>query len=325
LFTFGAALTGRYDLPMDERTGGLDTITRDGAQVTWQFTDRGRTLSFAGEVAGGTLTTTATLNGASVPVTLVRLGDGGDTAGVLGWYAVDHEHLIAIFRAGDQVMYRDWLTGRMSPLLPIAEDTYVGGPAWQVPAPVETTITFTRTNGTVTGLLFSQAGQPALSAARARLYTTTEGRYANGDVTWPARCSRPNSPARRPSAVPGHHAARLEPGRRRDTYRWLAAEWLAYYGLASLVYDKRGVGDSTGQYLETPSNSNLDNLAHDAGRAGSQTQPNIDPQQIGALGASQAAGRPAPGRRLARGGLPGPGRRPVDFARARDGVQESAG
>lgn len=295
-FTFageGAEVTGRYALPLSDRTGALDAIVVDGAQVTWTLADRGRTIAFAGAAAGGMLTATATLNGASVPVTLLRLADGVSAQAVLGWYRVEAEHLIALFLDGGQLYYRDFLTGRMSLLLPVAPDTYVGGPAWQLPVPVETRVTFTRSGEAVTGLVWEQAGQPAFSAARVPdFYRTTDGQFANGDVTLAGTLFTPVRPgvaadALYPAVVMLHGS---EPGRRRDPFRWLAAEWLAYYGVAALIYDKRGVGGSTGQYLENASDSNLGNLAQDglAGLAWLRAQPNIDPQQVGALGASQA-------------------------------------
>ncbi len=291
--TAGDALSGDYALPMINHTGALDAPALNGSHLTWAIADRGRALTFEGDVAGDTFTGNATLSGEAVPLTFTRLADGIDSSAVLGWYAVDNEHLIAIFRDGDQVLYRDWLTGRMGVLLPVSADTYVGGPAWQVPAPVETHVTFTRTAAGVTGLLFEQTGQPPFSATRApSFYKTTEGRFSNGDVTLAGTLVTPDLPGAPPDAlypaIVSLHGS--EPGRRRDTFRWLAAEWLAYYGIATLVYDKRGVGDSTGKYLETPTDSNIENLAHDAlaGLAWLKTQPNIDPAQIGALGASQA-------------------------------------
>src|SRR6185295_7698857 len=112
---------------------------------------------------------------------------------------------------------------------------------WSVPAPVETHVTFTRTNNTITGLLWEQDGQAPLSATRAaNFYTTTDARFSNGDVTLAGALLTPARPGAPPDAlypaVISVHGS--EPGRARDTFRWLAAEWLAYYGIASLVYDK---------------------------------------------------------------------------------------
>ena len=295
LFTFNQdAGTGAMHLPLSESTRPFDSFSQNGSEVAWQLTDGDRVLSFAGQVSGGALSATVTLNGETQPLALTHLAEGVDDTGVLGWYAVSPDHLIAVFLDDGALTYRDWLTGRLSPLLPIAPDVYVGGPAWRVPAPVETTVTFSRTNGAVTGLLWEQAGQSALSAARvpADFYATSDTTFANGDVTLAGTLVTPRltgapADALYPAVVMLHGS---EPGRRRDTYRWLAAEWLAYYGIASLVYDKRGVGGSTGTYVEAASDRNLDNLAHDAlaGFTWLQTQPNIDPHQIGALGASQA-------------------------------------
>jgi len=78
---------------------------------------------------------------------------------------------------------------------------------------VEPSGAFTRTNGPVNGLLFGQAGQPALSAARAPdFYTTTEGKFANGDVTLAGTLLTPPLPG--PPADGLYPAIVLPPGSR---------------------------------------------------------------------------------------------------------------
>ncbi len=72
-----------------------------------------------------------------------------------------------------------------------------------------------------------------------------------------------------------------------------AARWLASNGIAMLRFDKRGVGESTGEYRGVNAFNSIemfDTLAQDvlAAVAYLKTHPKIDPGQIGLYGVSQA-------------------------------------
>lgn len=78
----------------------------------------------------------------------------------------------------------------------------------------------------------------------------------------------------------------------RTEQRWLADRFLAM-GLAVLIYDKRGVGESTGTYVNVGTARSIEIfglLADDAlaGVHAIRDRPDIDPRRIGLGGASQA-------------------------------------
>ena len=111
---------------------------------------------------------------------------------------------------------------------------------------------------------------------------------ASGDVRLAARISRPDRPGRYPAVVSVHGSGRVG----RDDYR---RDWqrLAPEGMAVLTYDKRGVGESTGEFVPvgtSTSEAYMPLLAADALAClrALRQHPRIDASRVGFLGASQA-------------------------------------
>jgi len=108
-------------------------------------------------------------------------------------------------------------------------------------------------------------------------------RFDNGPITLVGRLHVPDSEGPHPALVFTHGSG--DAG--RDNRRYLLeAEYLAGYGIASLLYDKRGSGDSTGDWQS----STFEDLAGDALAAVAflKAHNEIDPSQIGLRGASQS-------------------------------------
>jgi dipeptidyl aminopeptidase/acylaminoacyl peptidase len=98
----------------------------------------------------------------------------------------------------------------------------------------------------------------------------------------------PNRRGAVPAVVIGHGSGEVT----KEHCRWLAGGFVER-GFATLCYDKRGVGNSTGEYaMVGPQNSErmFDLLAEDmaAGVRFLQSQPGIDRARIGLVGVSQA-------------------------------------
>lgn len=221
---------------------------------------------------------------------LLRLGEQGRAAysRVVGSYVSSTGRYIALFLNGEQLQYHDFATSRLGVLLSTAEGDYIAGRTFGLPYPVEDRLTITPARDGRAGELVWRGPEGAETLRRVEgFYTTEEVRFQNDDVTLAGTLIRPTAPGRHPALVNMHGS---EPARRTDPYARQRAEWLAYQGFAVLLYDKRGVGDSTGRYQEYASDTNLNNLAGD-GLAGVQllkTHPAIDPARIGLIGASQA-------------------------------------
>ena len=108
---------------------------------------------------------------------------------------------------------------------------------------------------------------------------TEEVQFRNGEVTLAATLVTPAAPGPHPAVVWIHGRGKSA----RNGFRGFA-RILAQRGIASLIYDKRGVGASTGDHDK----SGMNDFAEDALAASKflATRPDIDSRQIGLHGNS---------------------------------------
>jgi pimeloyl-ACP methyl ester carboxylesterase len=137
---------------------------------------------------------------------------------------------------------------------------------------------------TLTLLLAALAGPPAPSLSEVPVRIEARNAVLAGDVFLPPQGTR----GRVPGVVLVHGSGRSE----RAAYRRNALS-LTGMGMAVLLYDKRGVGQSTGRYREVTTENSpaaLAELADDARRALAvlASQRQVDPMRVGFFGASQA-------------------------------------
>ena len=130
-----------------------------------------------------------------------------------------------------------------------------------------------------------QADSPTAASAAAG---STTGFFTNGDVRLSYRLDVPERTGRVGAVVFGHGSGEQT----KDSCRFLADGFLSR-GLATLCFDKRGVGQSSGTFVFVGANDSIpvfDDLASDiaAGVAFLRTRPEIDPMRIGLAGVSQA-------------------------------------
>jgi pimeloyl-ACP methyl ester carboxylesterase len=112
-------------------------------------------------------------------------------------------------------------------------------------------------------------------------YTTEDVRFANGAATLAGSLDIPNGPGPFPAVIFLHGAG--------PEIRWGASRFFADYfarrGIAALIYDKRGTGQSTGDWRT----SDFNDLAGDTLSAVRllKNHARIDPKKIGIYGHSQ--------------------------------------
>lgn len=103
-------------------------------------------------------------------------------------------------------------------------------------------------------------------------------RFSNGEINLAGTLVLPAGSQPHPAVVLFHGSGPQS----RDLFM---ARWFASQGIAALAYDKRGVGESTGNFRAVPfmelSNDGLAGLAY------LKSRKEIDPKQIGAWGLSQ--------------------------------------
>jgi pimeloyl-ACP methyl ester carboxylesterase len=132
------------------------------------------------------------------------------------------------------------------------------------------------------------AGCQAGSGPAAIAAASMSGFFANGDVRLSYRLDVPQRRAPVGAVVFGHGSGRQT----KATCRFLADGFLSR-GMATLCYDKRGVGQSTGTFVFVGAKDSVPvfaDLASDLAAAVAflRTRPEIDPTRIGLAGVSQA-------------------------------------
>jgi dienelactone hydrolase len=128
----------------------------------------------------------------------------------------------------------------------------------------------------------------ACSGGFAHAQAPPQGTFPNGDITLSYRLDRPEGRGPFPAIVIGHGSGRLT----KDDHRFFADN-LVRRGYIVLRYDKRGVGESGGEYTSvgvTNGEQMIALLASDMAAAAAflRRQPDVDPARIGLMGASQA-------------------------------------
>ena len=176
------------------------------------------------------------------------------------------------------LLYTDTRTGDLRQLKPGGPGRFTFGPTYLVQRPVRGTLTVRGTTLTLTTSGRTSTGT-RISATRTRVSFRGAGVRLVGKVTSPT--------------TPGHHPALAivhgsEAGD-RDMYD-LFVNFYVSLGYVVLTYDKRGVGDSTGFYVELATAANIDNLAGDAVAALHVLagRKDVDPARLGLEGGSQA-------------------------------------
>jgi pimeloyl-ACP methyl ester carboxylesterase len=126
------------------------------------------------------------------------------------------------------------------------------------------------------------------TAASIEPVSSTSGFFTSGDVRLSYRLDLPQRSGPVGAVVFGHGSGQQT----KDSCRFLAGGFLSR-GFATLCFDKRGVGQSTGTFVFVGARDSIpvfDDLASDiaAGVRFLRSRPEIDPKRIGLAGVSQA-------------------------------------
>ena len=277
-------ISGTYDAPLLFQQGRpLKKVTRNGSAVSFEIPTQPDTRLFAGEIKDGVLSGQMKEAATERPFRFSRLTPI-KPENYLGIYEVERGHFVAI-RAGVEVglrglLFIDFKTGRVAVLFPTSATSFFTGPALLVPYPVEANVRFTLdAQAQATG--FTWKGAQEWKARRVSL-REEEVAFTNRTVTISGTLVLPRTPP--PHAVVIFAAGGTAAGT-REMFRHFA-EFFALHGVAGLIYDKRGLGRSSGDWLR----AGFDDLADDvlAGVRLLKTRPDIDAHRIGLMGASQS-------------------------------------
>jgi pimeloyl-ACP methyl ester carboxylesterase len=173
-------------------------------------------------------------------------------------------------------------SGDVRPLYRTGDDHFFAGPGVALPESVESRIAFQRERaGKIASLAWQRGSAPARTARRVEIEKSEDVQFSNRDVQLAGTLIMPSKGGRHPAIVLVHGS-----GAENREHVLPFARFLIRHGIAVLGYDKRGVGESTGDW----NTATFEDLAGDAVAAVGylKTRRDIDTSQIGLLGWSQA-------------------------------------
>ena len=168
-------------------------------------------------------------------------------------------------------------------LYPVDRDQFFAGPGIAVSTSIESRIEFQRDGtGEIISLSWRREGGVARSARRVEIERREDVRFSNGAIQLAGTLISPvMGGAKHPAIILVHGS-----GAESREYMLPWARFLIRRGMTVLGYDKRGVGESTGDW----NTATFDDLAGDVVAAFEylKTRGDIDQAHIGVLGISQA-------------------------------------
>jgi len=173
-------------------------------------------------------------------------------------------------------------SGEVRTLYPTGRDEFFTGPGFAVPAPVESRVEFQRdSTGKIISLTWRRDGAAPRTARRVEIEKHEDVRFSSGDIQLAGTLISPTRGSKHPAIILVHGS-----GAENREYMLPWARFLIRHGIAVLGYDKRGVGESTGDW----NTASFDDLAGDVVAAFEylKARRDIDRTQIGLLGISQA-------------------------------------
>lgn len=239
---FDELVRGSYDLPAeitwDPPRMQVERIRPGGARILLDGTVEGEVvrgrLDWGGHVGDFELSRSAE------PIARIP---PEHFEGLTGTYRLSPERsLVVSSRFWGELLVTDLATGRFATLFPTDTDAFFVGSAMYVPAPIHARVRFLRDDeGEVTSVAWTETGGPTLSGSRL-WFVEEELSFESDGVRLAGTLIRPDVAGPLPAAVvlPGSNWTDREAGRRD-------AEILASFGLATLIYDKRGQGESGGE------------------------------------------------------------------------------
>jgi pimeloyl-ACP methyl ester carboxylesterase len=173
-------------------------------------------------------------------------------------------------------------SGEVRTLFATDADRFFAGPGAATPSSVEARVEFQRDEaGKIVSLTWQRDNVPARAARRVELEKREDVRFSNGEVRLAGTLISPRAGEKHPAMILVHAS-----GAEDREYLLPLVRFLIRHGIAILGYDKRGVGESTGDW----NTASFDDLAGDVVAAFEylKTRSDIDRTQIGLFGWSQA-------------------------------------
>ena len=262
----------------------LTRIGVEGSRVQFQARLRSETFAFDGNLGESAITGVVARGGRSLPFRFDHIA-AVNPHEYRGAYDFGGGHLVTFHTAfvlgTNFIGFLDFKTGRTGGLFPISETQFFTGPGALLTHPKEASVRFSeKKNGQWTGAEWIGSGTLPQKGQRVP-FREEEVAFTNGSVILRGTLLLPSVGRRRPAVVFAPASTAMATREMARPY----AQYFAFHGVACLVYDKRGTGASTGDWLS----SDFGELADDAlaGVKAVQSRQDIDPRQVGLWGGSQ--------------------------------------
>ena len=206
------------------------------------------------------------------------------TGSYVGTYQVEpNKFRLITWGASGHLRLVDPDTGGSVALFPSSETTYFFGANVIGSTTAQQTVTFTRNDaGSVTSLIFRQPNSPDTTLTKVDRYRQEQVSFRNGNVTLSGTLLLPSNSGRHPAII--FHEGSGD-WTRDDTWFSRPVDLFLKHGIAVLLYDKRGVGSSTGDWHTSSYTDLADDLL--AGVRLLKSRRDINSRQIGVRGFSQ--------------------------------------
>lgn len=285
--TEGGAPSGTTSIPLQRRRNvPLADLRLDGRHLSFTLAERGGFRPIELEVGEGVLSGTVDLGGRSLPFHLVRLVPTSERIRhQSGLYQLADGTVVGVSAGGEMGFpeFIDFRTGMDRALFPLSDTEYAIGPGMYVPYPRERLVSFREAGGAIE--ISVREGTRELRGRRLDSFREENVRFRNADVELAGVLMLPRGPGPFPALVFIHGSG---PATRGGPF--LLPQYFAHLGIATLSYDKRGCGESTGTYNRQVDAEEFELLAWDAlaGVDLLKTRADIAPKRIGLWGISQA-------------------------------------
>lgn len=283
----GGRLGGRAAANQIGLESDLSAVRAQGARVRFTFTFRGVAAVFDGRIEGQALN--GRVDGAQGrrALRLERVDPSAGAAAAAAWadlYQFEDGSEVLLSAASWTLTAYDMDTRAVTSFMPRDGQNFFAGPGYLEPTPVEASLRLV--GDPQTGHVELTWQGRSRIGRRSSAIVTTPVTIRNGDVTLAGVIIGPATTSRLTPGVvvvPGSGRQSRFGANALPHYR---AVWLARHGVATLIFDKRGVGESTGSYEALTTEA----LASDVAAAADflAQQPSVDRERVGILVHSQS-------------------------------------
>ena len=255
----------------------LSRVTFSANDISFQINEGGVPITCRAEIRNGVLLSRTTERGCQLNMVATEPYSEKETAAISGLYRLADGRLMDIaptFLSGPPVYVRDY-RGLLRALYYRGRGEFTAGPGMIDPAPTALAIETAQTGRAI----YVREGGRRIKGERVS-FRERPFAWTNGDANLSGSLILPAGKGPFPAVILTQWADPVG----RDHYRSIA-HWYAAKGIAALIYDRRGVRESTGDTRTT----GFPELAEDAAQAARALEklPEIDAKRIGAEGGSQ--------------------------------------